>query len=63
MPRRPALLTQAEVARAVRGARQAGAHAVEIKRDGTIIVQLVPLSPNLTPAESESVDEERIVPL
>lgn len=63
MPRRPALLTQAEVARAVRGARQAGAHAVEIKRDGTIVVQLIPLSPNLTPAESESVDEGRIVPL
>lgn len=63
MPRRPALITQAEVARAVRGARQAGAHAVEIKRDGTIIVQLAPMSPHLTPAESEDVDRERIIPL
>lgn len=63
MPGRPALITQAEVARAIRAARQAGAHAVEIKRDGSIIVQLAPLSPQITPPEPEPVDAERIVPL
>jgi hypothetical protein len=42
MPRRPAAITQADVARAIRAAKKAGATAVEIKPDGRIIVQLVP---------------------
>lgn len=43
MTRRPALLTQAEVARAVKGAKQAGANAVVIRPDGTILVELYPV--------------------
>ena len=40
MSRRPALVTQADVARAIRAAKQAGAGAVEIRPDGTIRVIL-----------------------
>jgi hypothetical protein len=40
MPRRPATFTQADVARAIRAAKQAGAEAVEVRPDGTIIVLL-----------------------
>lgn len=42
MPRRPAKVTQADVARATRAAIQAGADHVEIKPDGTILVKLAP---------------------
>jgi len=38
MPRRGALITQADVARAIRAAKQAGADKVEIRPDGTIVV-------------------------
>ena len=44
MPRRPALITQADVARVIRAAQQCGAGAVEIKPDGTIRVALSPES-------------------
>ena len=40
MPRRPALVTQADVARAIRAAKQAGADKIEIRPDGTIVVVL-----------------------
>ena len=40
MSRRPALLTQADVARALRAAKQAGAAAVEVRPDGTMIIRL-----------------------
>lgn len=52
MSRRPALITQAEVARAIRAAKAEGAAAVEIERDGTIRVILVSRpSPSTAPAE------------
>jgi hypothetical protein len=63
MPRRPALLTQAEVARSIRAAKAAGAAAVEIKRDGAIIVHLFPQPTQATGEEPNGVDAERIVPL
>ena len=40
MPRTPARFTQADVARTIRAARQAGAGAVELLRDGTIRICL-----------------------
>ncbi len=40
MPRTAATITQADVARAIRAAKQAGAAEVEIRRDGTMIVHL-----------------------
>lgn len=49
MPRRPANITQADVARAIRAARQAGAAAVDVQRDGTIRILLTapPIVPEL----------------
>ena len=43
MSRRPASVTQADVARVLRAAKQAGAHAIEVRRDGTIVVRLDPV--------------------
>jgi hypothetical protein len=40
MPRRAATITQADVARAIRAAKQAGAESVEVRPDGTIVVLL-----------------------
>jgi hypothetical protein len=53
MPRRPTAVTQAHVARAIRAAKQAGADSVEVRPDGTIIVQLksAPLMPASAPED------------
>jgi hypothetical protein len=40
MSRTPARITQADVARAIRAAKQAGAAGVEIRADGSIYVRL-----------------------
>jgi pyridoxine 5'-phosphate synthase PdxJ len=50
MVRRAAILTQADVARAIRAAKQAGATTVEVHPDGRIIVRMdAPLiAPDLT---------------
>jgi hypothetical protein len=40
MSRRAALITQADVARALRAARQADATTVEIQPDGRIVIRL-----------------------
>ncbi len=40
MSRRTATIMQAEIARAVRAAKKAGADAVEVRRDGTIVILL-----------------------
>jgi len=42
MSRRPALITQSEVARAIRAARREGAAEIEVRPDGGIIVRLKP---------------------
>jgi len=42
MSPRPAILTQAEVARAIRAARREGAAEIEVRPDGGIIVRLQP---------------------
>lgn len=49
MPRRPATITQADVARAIRAARQAGGGKIEIRPDGTITI--------LVSAESNAASE------
>jgi len=48
MPRRAAIITQADVARTIRAAKQAGADAVEVRRDGTIVV-LLHKAPSIVP--------------
>lgn len=40
MSRRAAILTQAEIARALRAAKQVGASGVEVKPDGTVVIRL-----------------------
>jgi hypothetical protein len=49
MSRRAAIITQADVARAIRAAKQAGAATVEVRPDGTIIVHVEapPIAPDL----------------
>jgi hypothetical protein len=42
MSRRPASVTQADIARALRAARQCGAGAVRIQPDGTILINPQP---------------------
>jgi len=42
MSRTPARITQADVARVIRAAKQAGAGSVEVSPDGTIRVRLAP---------------------
>jgi hypothetical protein len=60
MPRRPARITQADVARAVRAARQAGADHVEVRPDGTILIKL---SPDNLPHGPAALEPEREVGL
>jgi hypothetical protein len=40
MPRRPAKVTQADIARAIRAAKEAGAHSVTIDSEGLIRIEL-----------------------
>lgn len=53
MPRRPAAVTQADIARALRAVQQLGIDArVEIQPNGSIVI---------TPARPESLDDVRSV--
>jgi hypothetical protein len=65
MSRSPARFTQADVARAIRAAKQAGAGSVEIKADGTICVKLSPESTTSSapraPSDDAPVDDGAIV--
>ena len=61
MPRTPAKITQADVARAIRAAKACGAGLVEIRPDGTIVI---PLSQAATSVpEIPHVDEEEVLVL
>ena len=44
MPRRPAHITQADVARVIRAAKQEGVREVEVRLVGASIVMHIPLS-------------------
>ena len=50
MPRRPAKITQADIARAIRAAKNAGAREVTVDSQGTIKITLGPDS--IAPADS-----------
>ncbi|MBV9557021.1 MAG: hypothetical protein JO254_08060 [Pseudolabrys sp.] len=56
MSRRPARFTQGDVARAIRAAKAAGASSLQIKPDGTIIVNL--LKPGAEQETDEAVEPE-----
>lgn len=59
MPRRPATITQADVARALRAAKAAGADSVEVMPDGRIRIMLV--KPPVADKPAEVNDGEEIV--
>jgi hypothetical protein len=50
MPRRPAKVTQADIARAVRAAKEAGASAVTVDVEGVIRIALTPSAAPIKPA-------------
>lgn len=50
MPRRPAEITQADVARAIRAAKQAGAAEVEVRVGGKAVIR-IRLAPSTVPDE------------
>jgi hypothetical protein len=58
MSRRPARFTQADVARAIRAAKQAGAGDVIVATDGSIVIRIAP-----EPVDVKPLDGERVVPL
>lgn len=55
MSRTPARITQADVARAIRAAKQAGAGCVDVMPDGTIRI-------SLSPASTPTHRQERLAP-
>ena len=59
MPRRPAKITQADVARVIRAAKQAGADSVEVKIGGESVV--VRLTPSTGPKEAIASTEEIVL--
>jgi hypothetical protein len=50
MPRRPAKVTQADIARAIRAAKEAGASAVTVDGDGVIRIALTASAAPIKPA-------------
>ena len=59
MARRPANITQADIARAIRAAQQTGAGDVILAPDGSIVIR----SEKTRTAPREELDEETVVPL
>lgn len=59
MPRRPATVLQADVARVIRAARQAGARSVEIAIGGAVAVIRLDEAPPppLAPRAGDTVDD------
>lgn len=51
MPRRPAKVTQADIARAIRAAKEAGASAVIVDAEGTIRISLTTNASGPQPAD------------
>jgi hypothetical protein len=61
MPRRPAAVTQADVARTIRAAKQAGADSVRVNPDGTLVVVLKKGSATATPDKGDETKQQDIV--
>lgn len=60
MSRTPAKVTQADVARAIRAAKQAGAGSVRIMPDGTIKIDIQPEKAR-DPQENQIAERRRLV--
>ena len=52
MPRRPAKVTQADIARAIRAAKEAGSHEVTVDGNGVIRIALTTGSASIAPKNS-----------
>lgn len=61
MSRRGARITQADVARAIRAAKQAGAHTVRLLPDGTIQIDVQPVNDAQAQENSVAVEDEVIL--
>ena len=61
MSRVPARITQADVARAIRAAKQTGAGCVDVMPDGTIRISLSPSSTPTHNTEGVAQDNEVIL--
>jgi hypothetical protein len=59
MPRRPAQITQAEVARIIRAAKQAGAFEVVVPVGEKFVI--VKFGPSIVPAKALAQDEEIVL--
>jgi hypothetical protein len=59
MPRTPARISQADINRAIRAARQAGAAAIEVQPSGVIRILLVE-APPVAP-EKQSPDDDIVL--
>lgn len=60
MSRRPAIVTQADINRAIRAAKQAGAGSVVVQPDGSIKISLVPEAGDET---SKALEPRRVIVL
>ena len=54
MSNRPARITQAEIERAIRAAKKAGVHEVEVRIGDEVSIR-IPLAPNQPVAESKEI--------
>jgi hypothetical protein len=61
MSRRAAKVTQADIARSLRAAKQAGAGAVRVMPDGTILIDMQPS--NVAESQKIEVEEDEEVVL
>jgi hypothetical protein len=61
MPRRGASFTQADIARRIRAAKQAGAERVDVHTDGTISVVLKDMPPPAPANANEPASEKEII--
>lgn len=62
MSRRAAIVTQADVHRVVRGAKQAGARQVVVRPDGTMVI-LIDEDAGVISAPAHEVADERVIML
>jgi hypothetical protein len=58
MPRRAAKVTQADISRAIRAAKESGAGRVFVDADGRIEIALEPKAPRIQPDEDDEDDLE-----
>jgi hypothetical protein len=61
MGRRPAYITQASMARAIRAAKANGAAAVEVQQPDGAIIRILVNAPPLAPAQTESLANRDII--